>query len=533
MRVAGVDGAPVVTVIVLNYNGAHLIRPCLDALAKQDIAEGQLAVWVVDNASQDGSAEIVQQEYPWVRTIRNSNNDGFAGGNNVALREVQTPLVALLNNDARPEPDWIRQLVGPFQQQDADELGAVTSKIVFVPRFVELQLHTPSFRPGALDGRDLGVRIYRVHVDGVDVTEHVLWEHLAYGPEGAGADRFRWTRPAGRLPIPVALEGQRPTGDLEVRIELAAETAKPIGFAWSVAGTATAPADADSHAAGADSRAADDGPISVGADSHAVGADSHAAGVDSLAAGDDLLSAGGRSGASGTSAVGGRDGAFVGAAGSERSTVEFTIPGGVPTWDVINNAGSKVFLDGYGADRGFQEIDRGQYDQAEEVFAFCGGAVCVRTDVLRDAGFFDDDFFLYYEDTDLSWRIRAAGWSIRYEAAATVRHIHSASSGEWSPLFTFHVDRNRLLMLTKNATAGLAWREVVRYPLTTASLAVRELSRSRHTRRRPPVRPTLLRLRVTVSYLRLLPRMLARRRTLTRHAVVARGALQDRWLSSR
>ena len=67
-------------------------------------------------------------------------------------------------------------------------------------------------------------------------------------------------------------------------------------------------------------------------------------------------------------------------------------------------------------------------------------------------------------------------------------------------------------MLTKNARAGLAAREVLRYPLTTASMALREVARARHTRRRPPVRPTLLRLRVLGSYLRLLPAMLARRR---------------------
>ena len=67
-------------------------------------------------------------------------------------------------------------------------------------------------------------------------------------------------------------------------------------------------------------------------------------------------------------------------------------------------------------------------------------------------------------------------------------------------------------MLTKNARAGLAAREVLRYPLTTASLALREVARSRHTHRRPPVRPTLLRLRVLGSYLRLLPVLVRRRR---------------------
>jgi hypothetical protein len=197
--------------------------------------------------------------------------------------------------------------------------------------------------------------------------------------------------------------------------------------------------------------------------------------------------------------------------------------------DVFNNAGSMVFRDGYGADRAYQELDRGQYQRPEEVFAFCGGAVLLRTGALREAGIFDEDFFLYYEDTDLSWRLRALGWEIRYQPEAVVRHIHSASSVEWSPLFVFHTDRNRLLMLTKNARTGLAVREVLRYPLTTISLALREVARSRHTRRRPPVRPTLLRLRVLGSYLRLLPKMLDRRARLAARARVDRRHL-ERWL---
>jgi hypothetical protein len=93
----------------------------------------------------------------------------------------------------------------------------------------------------------------------------------------------------------------------------------------------------------------------------------------------------------------------------------------------------------------------------------------------------------------------------------------------------FHTDRNRLLMLTKNASAGLAAREVLRYPLTATSLALRELARSRHTRRRPPVRPTLLRLRVLRSYLGLLPKMLVRRRRIAAQAAVDRKRL-ERWL---
>jgi GT2 family glycosyltransferase len=444
---------PLVTVVVLNYNGAERIPGVLRSLAAQDLPAGQLAVWVVDNASGDGSLELLARDFPWVRTIANPTNDGFAGGNNVALRELATPFVALLNDDAYPSADWLRRLLEPLQQPGSERVAAVSSKIVFLPRFLPVELSTAGFLPGTLDTRMLGMRIYRVIVDGRDVTDQVLWDRVAYGPEGEGPGRFRWTRPAGILLVPVFESGARPR---RLGLRLAAETAKPVELAWP-GGGASVKAEPD--------------PLDV----------------------------------------------------------DVEVPAGVGLVDVLNNAGGMVFRDGYGADRAYQELDRGQYQRPEEVFAFCGGAVLLRTEALRQAGLFDRDFFLYYEDTDLSWRLRALGWSIRYQPSALVRHIHSASSVEWSPLFTFHTDRNRLLMLTKNARAGLAVREVLRYPVTTVKYVGRDLIRARFARRRPPLRPTLLRLRVMGSYLRLLPVMLVRRRRLAARARVDRKHL-ERWL---
>jgi GT2 family glycosyltransferase len=204
----------------------------------------------------------------------------------------------------------------------------------------------------------------------------------------------------------------------------------------------------------------------------------------------------------------------------------FTVTAGTPSVDVVNNVGSVVLRDGYGADRGYQEVDEGQYDAPQDVFALCGCAVAVRTAAGRALDWFDDDFFLYYEDTDLSWRLEAAGWRIRYEPSALVRHVHAASSVEWSPTFVFHTDRNRLLMLVRNATAGLALREVLRYPLTTASLTVRELQRAARDRRPPALRRTLLRLRVMASFLRLLPAALRTRAAAPR--AVGRRELERR-----
>ena len=449
---------PQATVVVVNYNGGHLLPPCLDGLRRQDTPPGFFETVVVDNASVDGSRELLARDYPAVRVIASPVNTGFAGGNNLALREVTTPFAVLLNNDAVPAPDWLRRVLAPFDEPGAERLGVVTGKVVFAPRFLPLRLETAGFSPGPQDPRELGVRVLAVEVDGRDVTEKVLWEQLTYGPEGSGTGRFRWTRPAGGFLVPLLDGPDAARGSVKVTFRWAAERDKPV----SVAGDGV-----------------------------------------SLTA---------------TAAAGG-------------SEAVLAVPEDVPLVDVVNNAGSIVLRTGHGADRGFQEPDTGQYDEPAEVFAACGNGMALRTAAGREAGWFDDDFFLYYEDTDLSWRLRARGWAIRYEPTAVLRHLHSASSTEWSPLWMFHVERNRLLMLTKDASGPLALRAVRDYLLTSASVGVRAAREGLRTRSRPAVRPHLLRARVLASYLRLLPTMLRRRREVGATAALSRREL-ERWLVS-
>jgi GT2 family glycosyltransferase len=127
---------------------------------------------------------------------------------------------------------------------------------------------------------------------------------------------------------------------------------------------------------------------------------------------------------------------------------------------VIQNAGVLLLDDGGGGDRGAGEQDRGQYDEPGPVFGFCGAAALLRREMLADVGCLDETFFAYYEDTDLSWRMRLRGWSVLYEPGAVVEHVHSATSGERSFFFAFHADRNRLFMLLKNASPGFLVRSL-------------------------------------------------------------------------
>lgn len=124
---------------------------------------------------------------------------------------------------------------------------------------------------------------------------------------------------------------------------------------------------------------------------------------------------------------------------------------------VLQSTGTLLLSDGSAGDRGFGEPDDGRFAQREEVFAACGAASLYSREALAEVGLLDESFFLYYEDTDLSWRLRLAGWKVLYEPAAVVEHAHAGTTGADSALMRFHADRNRLLMVLKNAPWGFVW----------------------------------------------------------------------------
>ncbi len=100
---------PLVSVVIVNWNGKHLLVECLDSLFHQTFKNFE--VIVVDNGSRDGSAEYVRSRYPEVTVVGLSMNKGFAGGSNAGIRVASGKYIALLNNDTRTDPEWLAQLL--------------------------------------------------------------------------------------------------------------------------------------------------------------------------------------------------------------------------------------------------------------------------------------------------------------------------------------------------------------------------------------------------------------------------------------
>lgn len=99
-----------VSVVILNWNGAEMLRKFLPLVCAYSQAEG-VEIVVADNASTDSSLAVVRQEFPGVRTIQMDKNYGFADGYNKALAQVEAEYVVLLNSDVEVTPNWLQPLI--------------------------------------------------------------------------------------------------------------------------------------------------------------------------------------------------------------------------------------------------------------------------------------------------------------------------------------------------------------------------------------------------------------------------------------
>ncbi len=117
---------PEVSVIIVNWNGKHLLPDCLDAVFNQTFKDFE--VILVDNGSKDGSCEFVEQEYSKVKIVSVEKNYGFAAGNNLGIMVSQGKYIALLNNDAQPDREWLSELVKAAEGHNC--VGMFASKII-------------------------------------------------------------------------------------------------------------------------------------------------------------------------------------------------------------------------------------------------------------------------------------------------------------------------------------------------------------------------------------------------------------------
>ena len=165
----------------------------------------------------------------------------------------------------------------------------------------------------------------------------------------------------------------------------------------------------------------------------------------------------------------------------------------------IDSTGDFYSVWGFPFPRGRGEVDRGQYDGADkrDVFGASGGASLYRATMLQEIGLFDERFFAYFEDVDISFRARLAGWKIRYAPEAKVRHYIGGTSsridsygkpreatpptgdGQSRPsaFARYHSVKNFSYLYTKNMPGWLYWKYLPRFWASAGMMLVSDMKR--------------------------------------------------------
>ena len=107
---------PLVSVVIVNWNGKHFLVPCLESVFKSDYKK--IEVIVVDCASKDGSAEFIRKNYPKVRLIEFKEDPGFDFANDYGIRVAKGRYILMLNNDVVLPPDAISRLVEVLKEDE-------------------------------------------------------------------------------------------------------------------------------------------------------------------------------------------------------------------------------------------------------------------------------------------------------------------------------------------------------------------------------------------------------------------------------
>jgi len=379
---------PLISIITVNFNGKRFLNNLFNSILNLNYPPEKVQIIMVDNNSTDGSVEFIKKKFPQVEVIALNENKGYAGGNNEGFDRSNGRYVALINNDCVVDENWLCEMLSIFKQSaDDSKIGAVGSKVLFYYPYLPLQLIAGSgikAEPrNSRRPRRLGVQIYDIRVGGAENN-------------GCGENILNESIKY--------MDGFDPQES-----DKSGKT-----YRWSKGNAVLAVPLEDPHK---------DLDLSFKVLSYISPNNLR------LVIGEEIL----------------KDVKVTG----RTKTVRIKIPKKLFTHkrDVINSCGIKINRSFYSRDRGFESFDEGQYGEVEEVFGLSGSSFMMDRKMFEGVGCFNENFFTYYEDVDLFWRSRLAGWKNFFTPKSVVRHYHCGTSKEWSYDFIYHVIRNRLLMI--------------------------------------------------------------------------------------
>lgn len=185
--------------------------------------------------------------------------------------------------------------------------------------------------------------------------------------------------------------------------------------------------------------------------------------------------------------------------------------------NTFDSTGDFYTIYGLSFPRGRNVEDKGQYERPEMVFGASGGASLYRAAMLRQIGLFDERFFAYYEDVDISFRARLAGWLVRYEPSAVAYHAINATASKLGDFSRYHSFKNFLMLYVKNMPAWLFWKYLPLFAYQFGRSTVSNLLRGK----------VVLQLKAVGVFLWYLPGLLMDRYRIQRHRRLTVQQLDD------
>ena len=186
--------------------------------------------------------------------------------------------------------------------------------------------------------------------------------------------------------------------------------------------------------------------------------------------------------------------------------------------EVIDNTGHLLYWDGVNRGRGRMQKDLGQYDAVRSALFPSGAACMFRAETLREIGFFDEDFYLYGDDTEIGLRARLAGWECSFAPDAVAYHRYSGSTEQYDPMKFYFVERNRFWVALKYFPAELVllnpFFSAARWMFHLFALAFKKGVSGEFARRRPATELLRLWWTAQVAAWRGAPRFWRKRREL-------------------
>lgn len=343
-----------VSIIILNWNGKHLLKENLESVLKQSYTSYDIII--VDNGSRDGSIRYIKQlkkKYKKISLVENKKNLGYASGNNKGIEEAlenkSCKYIVILNNDIKVEKNWLKNLIKGFNQ---DNIGICTSKILLYYPFQQIVL-LPSTNC-ILNSLNINKLKY-----------HTLFFNDEFTAQG-NLINFPIKLKAGeiyRFGVPYKPNGKKIN---KLNIDFSGERLKL--FSCNIR--------------------------------------------------KEIIKSG---------------------------EIKIELDGKY----IIQNAGSR-FLN---KSKTFEDKHIFEFEkelQSEIVDAGCGACMAIRTDLLKRFGSFIDHYFMYNEDSELSYRFSRSHFYTRFINDAVCYHYFwGSNNGEVSDTQTYYGTRNRLLFIRK------------------------------------------------------------------------------------